>query len=147
MIRLTEDVINFEDVTNSVRDVRAGAVVLFLGTVREITGSDETSHLFYEAYPEMAIRCMHELADEAKQRFPIQAVAIVHRTGTLGPGDVSVAIAVSTPHRAQAFEAGQWLIDSLKERVPIWKQESYKDGRVDWVHPGLDAPAAGKEPS
>lgn len=139
LIELTESPIDFESLTNSVRDHRAGAVVLFLGTVREITGTDETVQLFYEAYGEMARRSMQELAEEAQRRFPVVRSAISHRTGVLAPGDVSVAIAVSTPHRAQAFEAGRWLIDTLKEKVPIWKQEHYKDGRVDWVHPGLNS--------
>jgi len=110
-------------------------VVLFLGTVREFTGDSQTVALDYEAYREMAEAKMRELKDEAAQRFPVINAAIVHRVGNLQLGDVCVAIAVSTPHRPDAFAAGKWMIDTLKEKVPIWKRENYVDGRVEWVHP------------
>ena len=137
MIELTEQPIDFHQLTESVRDNAAGAVVLFLGTVREFTVGVQTAWLSYEAYPEMARASMSQLENEVRSRFTVTQVAISHRFGNLQPGDVSVAIAVSSPHRAQAFEAGRWLIDTLKERVPIWKKEHYSDGREEWQHPGL----------
>lgn len=141
MIELTEQPIDFTALTESVRDHRAGAVVLFLGTVREFTGDQQTTSLNYEAFPEMAKSSMEQLEVEARERFPVTDVAISHRFGHLQLGEISVAIAVSAPHRGQAFEAGKWLIDTLKERVPIWKQENYIDGRTEWVHPGVSANA------
>ncbi|MEZ6042266.1 MAG: molybdenum cofactor biosynthesis protein MoaE [Planctomycetaceae bacterium] len=135
MIELTEDVIDYSSLTESVRDHRAGAVVLFLGTVREFTNDLQTASLTYEAYPEMAKSAMTELEEEVRRNHRVCNVGIVHRIGSLGLGEISVAVAVSAPHRADAFEAGRWLIDTLKERVPVWKQENYVDGSTEWVHP------------
>lgn len=137
MIELTQQVIDFTALTESVRDNAAGAVVLFLGTVRDVTGDERTERLEYEAYADMAKTSMAELEAQVRRRFPVIGVAISHRIGTLDPGDISVAIAVSSPHRAEAFDAGRWLIDTLKEHVPIWKREHYQDGRIEWQHPGL----------
>ena len=136
MIELTTEPIDYQALTESARDHAAGAVTLFLGTVREFTRGVQTSWLEYEAYPEMARASMAELAAEASQRFTVTKIAISHRTGTMALGEISVAIAVSAPHRDQAFEAGRWLIDTLKERVPIWKKEHFADGREEWQHPG-----------
>jgi len=139
-IALTQERIDFASLTESVRSPLAGAVVLFLGTVRELTGDRRTTALDYEAYPDMAHGRMSSLCDEACSRWPIIAAALVHRLGHMQPGDVSVAVAVSCPHRSDAFEAGRFLIDRLKEEVPIWKQENWADGTKEWVHPG--APSA-----
>lgn len=135
MIALTEQAIDFSSLTESVRRHNAGAVVLFLGTVREFTGAAHTAWLEYEAFPEMAIAAMQRLEAEAKQKFNIVELAISHRYGRLELGDIAVAVAVSSPHRAEAFEAGRWLIDTLKECVPIWKKEHYADGATEWLHP------------
>jgi molybdopterin synthase catalytic subunit len=108
-----------------------------LGTVRDLTGDRTTLALRYEAYPEMALKKLAELESEARRRWPIIELALVHRIGDLGPGEVSVVVAVSTPHRHQAFDACRWLIDTLKEVVPIWKRETWADGKEEWVHPGL----------
>jgi molybdopterin synthase catalytic subunit len=135
-IDLTREVIDFADLTEWARSNRAGAVVLFLGTVREMTGDRRTVALDYEAYPEMARAKMQQIANQASARWPIIRAAIAHRFGHLGLGDVSVAVAVSTPHRNDAFEAGRFLIDTLKEVVPIWKQENWADGSKEWVEPG-----------
>jgi molybdopterin synthase catalytic subunit len=135
VICLTNNSIDFQAVTESVRDHRAGAVVLFLGTVREFTGDAQTTALDYEAYRGMAEQQLKRLHDQVMQSYPVVKASLVHRVGNLAPGDVCVAIAVSTPHRREAFEAGQWLIDTLKEQVPIWKKENYVDGSVEWVHP------------
>ena len=139
MIILTQLAIDFPSLTESVRSHNAGAVVLFLGTVREFTGAAHTAWLEYEAFPEMAIAAMQRLEAQARQRFDVVELAISHRYGRLELGDIAVAVAVSSPHRAQAFEAGRWLIDTLKESVPIWKKEHYIDGATEWLHP--DSPA------
>jgi molybdopterin synthase catalytic subunit len=140
MIQLTYDAIDYHALTESVRTDQAGAVVLFLGTVRELTAGKRTVALEYEAFPEMAHAKLVELLEEARIRWPIMKSGIIHRLGRLALGDVSVAVAVSTPHRKQAFEAGQYLIDRLKEIVPIWKKENWADGTIDWIHPGLNEP-------
>lgn len=139
MIEITESPIDFASLTERVRSNQAGAVCLFLGTVRELTGGKRTLALDYEAYPAMAQSKLAELEAEARRRWPILDVALVHRVGRLDLGEVSVAIAVSCPHRHQAFEASRWLIDTLKEIVPIWKKETWADGSEEWVHPGLEA--------
>ena len=141
MIELTDSPIDHEQVLQSVRSHNAGAAVLFLGTVREFTNSVQTSSLDYEAYPDMARSAMQALATEARQRWPLVGVAISHRVGHLALGDVAVAVAVSSAHRQPSFEAGQWIIDTLKQRVPIWKKEKYADGTTEWVHPTQKSPA------
>lgn len=140
MIQLTPDPIDYDALTESVRSPQAGAVVLFLGTVREFTAGRQTVALDYEAYSAMAIRKMEELVEQARAQWPIVHAAIVHRLGRMELGDVSVAVAVSTPHRHQAFDAGRFLIDQLKIVVPIWKKENWADGTTEWVHPGSGSP-------
>ncbi len=138
MILLTQDVIDYHRLTEDVRSNDAGAVVLFLGTVREMTHGRQTLALDYEAFPEMAVAKMNELEAEARQRWPVVNAGIIHRLGHLELGDISVAVAVSCPHRKDAFDAGRFLIDRLKEVVPIWKKENWSDGSTEWVHPGAD---------
>jgi molybdopterin synthase catalytic subunit len=137
MIEITDGPIDHTALTEFVRANLAGAVCTFLGTVREMTGDRRTASLEYEAYPEMARTKMAELEAEARTRWPIIEAALVHRVGHLALGEVSVVVAVSCPHRDQAFEACRWLIDRLKEVVPIWKKETWADGSEEWVHPGL----------
>ncbi|MGC1273546.1 MAG: molybdenum cofactor biosynthesis protein MoaE [Planctomycetaceae bacterium] len=137
MIHLTHEPIDFAALTEAVRSPDCGAVVLFLGTVREMTGGKRTLRLGYEAYPEMAEATMMKLEADARNRWPLHEVRVAHRLGVLDLGEISVAVAVSSPHRADAFDAGRWLIDRLKEVVPIWKQEHWADGTTEWVHPGL----------
>ncbi len=139
MIQLTREPIDAADLLRRVSSPRAGAVVLFLGTVREITGDRRTSSLEYECYPEMAESKLAELEAEARRRWPLVECVIVHRLGHLELEEASVAVAVSTAHRQTAFEAGKWLIDTLKEVVPIWKKENWADGTSQWVHPGVGA--------
>ena len=147
MIQLTRDEIDYRQLTESVRSTSAGAVLVFLGTVRDLTDGRETVALDYEAYPDMAQAKMLELESRARRQWPVVDVAIVHRLGRLEPGEVSVALAVSAPHRDQAFAAGRFLIDTLKQIVPIWKKENWSDGTTDWVHPGMAGNAAtGPEP-
>lgn len=138
MIELTRERIDEAALLERVRSASAGAIVLFLGTTRELTGDRRTERLEYECYPAMAEKKLAELEAEACRRWPLVACTIVHRLGTVPLTETSVAIAVSSPHRKAAFEAGQWLIDTLKEVVPIWKQEQYADGQTEWVHPGIN---------
>jgi molybdopterin synthase catalytic subunit len=140
MIEITTAPIDHAAVTERVRSNLAGAVCSFLGTVREMTGDHRTASLDYEAYPAMAEKKMLELEAEARRRWPIIEAALVHRVGHLELGEISVVVAVSCPHRDQSFEACRWLIDTLKQVVPIWKKELWADGTEEWVHPGIAPP-------
>jgi molybdopterin synthase catalytic subunit len=137
MIQITRSPIDIPAVLASVSSPQAGAVVLFLGTTRQFTGERQTQSLDYDCYEQMAAAKLAELESEACRRWPLVGCAVVHRVGRVDVGQVSVAIAVSSQHRGPAFEAGQWLIDTLKETVPIWKQEHWTDGTSQWIHPGL----------
>jgi molybdopterin synthase catalytic subunit len=139
MIELVTTPIDTDAVLRHVSFPEAGAVVLFLGTTRRFTEGRETASLDYECFAEMARRKLDELEAEARRRWPLVGCAIVHRVGHLELGEASVAVAVSTPHRQAAFEAGKWLIDTLKKVVPIWKKENWTDGTSGWIHPGLEA--------
>ena len=141
MIELTYEPIDTQQVLQCVASPKAGALVLFLGTTRRFTGRRQTESLDYECYPEMAEMKLDQLRQQAVQRWPLTGCAIVHRLGHLEIGEASVAVAVSAPHRRDAFEAGQWTIDTLKQMVPIWKKENWADGTSQWVHPGV-TPAA-----
>ena len=141
VIQLTHDLIEAGDVLGRVVSPTAGAVVLFLGTTREMTAGRRTLWLDYDCYAEMAERKLEQLESQARSRWPLVECVIVHRLGRVELAEASVAIALSSPHRQAAFEAGQWLIDTLKQVVPIWKQEHWADGTSQWVHPGLDADA------
>lgn len=142
MVRLTRDVIDYHALTESVRNPHCGAVALFLGTVRDLTGDQRTVFLDYEAYGPMAEKKLAEIETEVRRRWPVGNVAMVHRLGRLAVGEVSVAVAVSCPHRGQAFDACRFAIDSLKELVPIWKKENAPDGTGEWVHQS-ETPASG----
>jgi molybdopterin synthase catalytic subunit len=137
MIHLTDHPIDSAALLDRGRHREAGAIVLFLGTTRELTAGRQTVTLSYEAYREMAERRLAELESEARRRWPLLECIIEHRLGVVPPLEASVAIVVSTPHRSDAFAAGEWLIDSLKHDVPIWKREQWADGTTEWVHPGL----------
>jgi molybdopterin synthase catalytic subunit len=139
LIRLTREPIDYAVLTESVRRPGCGGVVLFLGTVRDLTGARVTEALEYEAYPGMAERKLEEIEREARGRWPVGEIAVVHRLGRLAVGEVSVAVAVSCPHRAEAFEACRYTIDRLKQIVPIWKKENRPDGSSEWVHPDVAA--------
>ena len=139
MVQLTTDPINHAVLTERVRRPDAGAVVTFLGTVRDLTDGMVTIALDYEAFPSMAEKKMAEIEAATRQRWPVGDILMVHRLGHLEVGEISVAVAVSSPHRAQAFEACRFAIDRLKELVPIWKKENWSDGRTEWVHPSAEA--------
>jgi molybdopterin synthase catalytic subunit len=146
-VRLTHTPIDATAVMDAVRSHQAGAVVLFLGTVREFTQGRQTTRLFYEAFSEMALREMRQLEEVARQRWPIVESMIEHRLGPLELGEIAVAVAVSSPHRQTAFEAGQFLIDELKRVVPIWKQEHGPTGITEWVHPNGSTSSLAPDPS
>ena len=138
LVQLVREPIDSGALLEFVSTPRAGAVVLFLGTVRELTDTRRTIALDYEGYPEMAVAKLREIVDEALERWPVQKAAVVHRLGHLKLAEASVAVAVSCPHRKEAFLAGQFIIDELKVRVPIWKKENWEDGSTEWVHPGTE---------
>jgi molybdopterin synthase catalytic subunit len=134
MFRLTRDPIDYHALTDAVRSPHCGAVVLFLGTVRDLTGQQVTVFLDYDAYAPMAEKKLQEIEQEVRKRWTVGDVALVHRLGRLDVGEVSVAVAVSCPHRGEAFDACRFAIDTLKELVPIWKKENAPDGTGEWVH-------------
>jgi molybdopterin synthase catalytic subunit len=114
----------------------SGGIVVFVGTVRDATKGKSVKWLEFECYEKMALKEMRKIADEAKSRWGLHKVVIHHRTGLVPIGEEAVVIAVSSPHRKEAFEACAYAIDTLKETVPIWKKEVFEDGEV-WVsaHP------------
>ncbi|MGC1422000.1 MAG: molybdenum cofactor biosynthesis protein MoaE [Terracidiphilus sp.] len=129
-IRLTRDPIQAEALVAAAKHGEDGAVIVFDGIVRNNSRGRKTLHLDYEAYEEMAKKQMNELAREAITRHGVRNVAIIHRLGRLQVGETSVLIIVSSAHRAKAYEASRWLIDTLKKTVPIWKKETFVDGAV-----------------
>ena len=135
MIEIIRQPIDATLVLESVQSPIAGASVLFVGSTREWTEDKQTASLDYECYKEMAILKLQELESEARGRWPLIGCSLVHRVGPVEIGEASVVIAVSSAHRKPAFEAGQWLIDTLKTEVPIWKKEKWRNGDSEWVHP------------
>ena len=139
VVYLTRDRIDADKLAAQARHAEDGAVVVFDGIVRNHSRGRRTLHLDYEAYEEMALRQMNELAAEARSKFGVRHATIVHRLGRLEIGETSVLIVVASAHRAQAFDACRWIIDTLKKTVPIWKKETFIDGAV-WA-PGEPFPA------
>jgi MoaE-MoaD fusion protein len=130
VVSLVKEPIDSASLVAAVKQGEDGAVVVFDGIVRNHTRGRRTLYLVYEAYEDMALRMMHELAGQAIAGHAVRQVALVHRLGRMEVGETSVLIAVSSAHRAQAFEACRWLIDTLKKTVPIWKKEHFEDGAV-----------------
>lgn len=110
-----------------------GAALLFVGVVRNHADGRAVSGMRYDAYVEMAGKELRSIAAEAAVRLGTDRVAVEHRIGELGIGDVSVAIAVSSPHRAESFDAARYVIEEIKKRLPVWKKEHYFDGTAEWV--------------
>lgn len=135
---LTRNPIEVQKLVAVSRQGEDGAVVIFEGIVRNNSRGRKTLHLDYEAYEEMADRQMFELARQARANFGVRSVILIHRLGRLQVGETSVLIVVASAHRAQAFDACRWLIDTLKKTVPIWKKETFVDGTV-WA-PGEPLP-------
>jgi molybdopterin synthase catalytic subunit len=132
LLRVQEEEIDPRAVEATVADPAAGAIVTFLGTVRDHARGRQVDALEYEAYAPAAEKMLGRIVEEITERWGIERVAIVHRTGRLLPGDTSVAIAVASAHRDAAFAACRHAIERIKEIVPIWKKEWYSDGVV-WV--------------
>lgn len=132
MIKLTEKSIDVQKVIDAASSLGAGAVNVFIGTVRNNANGKNVIWLEYEAYETMAVAEIKKIIDEASHRWPLLGWAVSHRIGTLKPGEVSVVVAVSTPHRRESFEACQYIIDTLKEKAPIWKKEVFEDGE-EWI--------------
>lgn len=130
IVQLTREPIPADALVSAAKQGEDGAVVVFDGIVRNNSRGRQTLYLDYEAYEEMATKQMNELARESITRFGVRHVAIVHRLGRLRVGETSVLIIVASAHRAQAYEASRWLIDTLKKTVPIWKKETFVDGAV-----------------
>lgn len=127
---IVREAINTAATLAKLKQGQDGAALVFEGVVRNQTRGRKTLYLDYEAYEEMALRELEALAVKAIEQFKIRDVAIVHRLGRLEIGETSVVIAVASAHRAPAFEACRWLIDTLKRTVPIWKKEYFEDGAV-----------------
>jgi len=128
--RLTREPIDGARLAAEAKQGEDGAVVVFDGIVRNNSRGRKTLHLDYEAYEEMALKQMDGLAVEARAKFGVREVKIVHRLGRLMVGETSVLIVVASAHRGQAFDACRWVIDTLKKTVPIWKKETFEDGVV-----------------
>ena len=135
MFKITGEEIELGDVIRAVEAGDAGAIVHFLGVVRNNTEGREVSYLEYEAYPPMAEKKMAEIAQEIHKKWGLDRVAMIHRVGRLEIGEVSVAVAVASPHRKEAFEACHYAMNRLKQIVPIWKREVWVDGEEEWVKP------------
>jgi molybdopterin synthase catalytic subunit len=132
MFEVTSDPLDAAPLVKAVRRDEAGAVALFYGVVRNENQGRSVQYLEYDAYPEMAVRKMREVADEARERFPITGIGVLHRVGRLEIGETSLLVAVSSAHRKEAFEACHYAVDRIKQIVPIWKKEVWEDGSA-WV--------------
>ena len=135
LCRVTADALDVAALLADTGAPEDGAVLLFLGIVRNHNEGRTVDHLDYHAYAPMAEATLREIVAEAQQRWEIGDVAVAHRTGTLAVGEASVAIAVAAPHRAAAYDASRYIIEELKQRVPIWKKEGYRNGDREWLAP------------
>jgi molybdopterin synthase catalytic subunit len=135
-LKISDEPLDVLSCVNLVTQPTCGGIDVFIGTVRDATKGKRVLRLEFEAYEAMAIREMRRIAETAFEKWPVQALAIHHRTGILHPGDIAVIIAVSAAHRDAAFDACRFAIDTLKQTVPIWKKEVFEDGEI-WVaaHP------------
>jgi molybdopterin synthase catalytic subunit len=129
-VRIVREPIDVEAVAGRLKHTLDGAAVIFDGVVRDNSRGRRTLYLDYEAYEAMALKQMESLATEARARFSVRGVSIVHRLGRLEIGQTSVLIVVASAHRSPAFEACRWIIDTLKKTVPIWKKEYFEDGAI-----------------
>jgi molybdopterin synthase catalytic subunit len=134
---IVKEKIEIQPLIDFVTRRNAGAICTFIGTVREMTKGKRTLYLEYQAYEEMAEKMLSKIGDEIVSKYPEALVAIVHRVGHLDISDVAVAIAVSTPHRADSFEASRYAIERIKEIVPIWKKENWEEGQ-SWIGDQLE---------
>ena len=133
LVRVTSDPLSVDEALVAVADEGAGGTCVFIGTVRDHSKAGDVTGLRYEAWDELAVTRLHEIAGELFEKWPVKKVAILHRIGDLAVGEASVVIACSAPHRADAFEACRHGIERLKEDIPIWKKESLASGEAHWV--------------
>jgi molybdopterin synthase catalytic subunit len=146
--RLTLQPIDYTSLVEETRNRASGAVVLFLGTVREMSEGSAVTGLTYDAYPPMAEKKLSEVVQQARERWELERVSVVHRYGELSLGDVAVAVVTASAHRAEAFESARWIMDTIKQVVPIWKKEHWREGGSDWVHPAASGdPCVRREPT
>jgi molybdopterin synthase catalytic subunit len=136
---LTTQPINAAVLLERAQNPSSGAVVLFLGTVRDLSDGRAVVGLDYDAYPSMAVAKLTEIIADARQRWPLHHAEVLHRYGKMDVGDVAVALVASSAHRADAFEAARWMMNEIKNSAPIWKKELWADGSTEWVHPGVEA--------
>ena len=132
-IKISSETLSIDEAYNSVLDLQCGGVVLFIGTVRNQNKGESVTHLDFESYEPMARKVMTAIAEECIEKFTANNIVIHHRTGHVGLKEIAVIIAVSTVHRESAFEACEYAIDQLKDRVPIWKKEFLENGSY-WVN-------------
>ena len=132
MIKITAKPIDVQKVIETASSLGAGAVNVFIGTIRDHAHNKKVVWLEYEAYESMAVTETRKIIDEAAQKWNLLGWAVSHRVGTLKPGEVAVVVAVSSKHRKESFEACQYIIDHLKEQVPIFKKEVFEDGE-EWI--------------
>ena len=140
MYEISKEPIDIQAVIDKVVQRDAGAITTFIGTVRELTKGKKTLFLIYEAYEAMAVKKLEQIGQEIEQRWEGSRVAITHRVGRLDITDVAVVIAVSTPHRADAYDANRYAIERIKEIVPIWKKEHWEEGEA-WMGNQLETVA------
>ena len=141
MIKITSEPLNPEEITAQVRRDSNGAVITFLGTTRDFSEGRNVEYLEYEAYQPMAENMLQQIADELREKWDIADFAVAHRVGRVDIGEISLVVALSSPHRQQAFEAGQYVVDRIKQLVPIWKKEAFEGGEV-WVGSEEESAAA-----
>lgn len=134
MIEITDKPIDVQKIIDAASSHQAGAVNVFIGTVRDNANTKKVLRLEYEAYHAMAIAEIKNIVQQAARQWPIVGHAVSHRVGTVAPGDVAVVVAIASPHRKESFAACQFTIDTLKAHVPIWKKEVYEDG-AEWISP------------
>jgi molybdopterin synthase catalytic subunit len=145
LFRVTSDPLDAQKLADLVRRNEAGAIALFYGVVRNHSEGRDVARLQYEAYEPMALRKLREAAAETRRRFPeISEIGAWHRTGLLEIGETSLLVAVSSPHRAEAFTACHWAVDRIKETVPVWKKEHWRNGGAQWVEGHPVEPPAGE---
>jgi molybdopterin synthase catalytic subunit len=143
MIRITSEPLNPQEVTDLVCKGSNGAVITFLGTTRDFSEGRDVLYLEYEAYQPMAENMLRQIVEEVRERWGIEDMAVAHRVGKLEIGEISLVVALASPHRKEAFEASQYAMDRIKTIVPIWKKEVFQGGEA-WIggqEEGADTPA------
>jgi molybdopterin synthase catalytic subunit len=138
MIIITSNKLNPEDLTDSVRNPKNGAIITFLGTTRDNNEGKRVLYLDYETYQDMAYEMINQICNDVSLKWQISDISVAHRIGRVEIGEISLVVAVGSPHREAAFQAGQFAVDRIKQIVPIWKKEVFEGGEVwvggEWEH-------------